>query len=307
MTLLKSPAFPGYPTAYLLPRLRARKGRLTGDWQALLDHGFPPGVSEENLWRDLLKENAWLFRQMNCKLRRLFAPVFTFFEIRTLLLGLRNRMARESGRVEELLEWSLLDEQVLKPLRNSQEEATAMAGLAGQLSREAPEFTPLPHCAEARELKPFETALARCMLGYAAVTGRHPLVEAFLRQQIDLRNLLALAKHRRWQLENLPELLAGGRLPLPKLASLVQTGNLLAVNRLIKKHLGVTTGLTEAGLENALLRGVSQTIRQQAREHEEAGPVLEYLWRRYLETRNLGVLLHGRGLPRETLAAELIS
>ncbi|BCR04729.1 hypothetical protein DESUT3_17980 [Desulfuromonas versatilis] len=307
MTLLRELPFPGYPTPYLLSRLRARSARLTRDWQAALRQGAPAGASEEELWRDLLKEHAWVYRQLNTRLRRRFAPAFCFFEIRTLVLALRNRKAREAGRVEEVLEQSLLDGRLLKPLRSIGSFQAAMTGLARQLAREAPDFAPLLAYAEQGELRPFENALAGAMLAHATHGCRHPLVRFFIASQIDLRNLFALAKHQRWQLEEIPELLPGGQLPHTRMTALIRAGRLETLERLVQRTLGPAIQLADPRLEIALLRRLSEKIRRQARDYEEAGPVLDYLWRRTLETRNLGVLLSGRDLPEETLAAELIA
>ena len=51
----------------------------------------------------MLRELAWLHTQMNRELRETFAPLFALFEIKTIVLCLRNRAIGRTGEITRLL------------------------------------------------------------------------------------------------------------------------------------------------------------------------------------------------------------
>ena len=57
-------------------------------------------------------EFRWVYRQMNEGLRHTFAPLFLWFEVRTILLCLRFRRGGERRKAAGLLADSLLAKQV---------------------------------------------------------------------------------------------------------------------------------------------------------------------------------------------------
>ncbi len=307
MNLLATLPFEGYPPAYLLARVRARRSGLIRDWPACIDRGVPAGTSAGDLWGELVREFGWLYRQMDSEYRRIFAPVFTVFELRTLILCLRQRQARNNAKVEELLALSLLAPSVKKPLRTATDLQGALAGLEERLACETPIFTGLAQIGVDQGLKGVEEVLTRNYLIDTLRGKLHPLVRRLLIELVDLRNLLILYKHLRWKLGTPPAFLEGGSLPPGKLQAAWETGDLTAFvasrEDISDSFMGIDAGV----LETVLLRRISARLKRQGKFIEGVGPVLDYLWRCYTETRNLGVLRHGRDLPKETLAAELIA
>lgn len=79
----------GYPTEYLLSRIKGRRVHLIIDWKPFL-YGTTPteyfsstqyrgliaDQSAEGVWRHLLKEFEWVYLQMNSGLQDIFWPFF---------------------------------------------------------------------------------------------------------------------------------------------------------------------------------------------------------------------------------------
>ena len=97
MELLRDIASDGFPTDYVIARVRARRAALTREWRAELARKAAPSASDEAIWDGLLGEYAWLYGQMDGRMRARLAPVFALFELKTLVLCLRNV---DAGRKE---------------------------------------------------------------------------------------------------------------------------------------------------------------------------------------------------------------
>jgi vacuolar-type H+-ATPase subunit C/Vma6 len=301
MNLLTIPLQAGYPSDYLLARVRGRRAALTADWSARLVAAAPAEATEETIRQGLLEEFAWLWQQMNGRLRACFAPVFSAFELRTVSLCLRHQ-GREPERVERLLAGSLLAASVQNLLRAPGAREEAVAALAAALA-------PTPRAA--RELRQawsaegsggFESRLSALFFEQALRRPQHPLVRRFLRRLIDLRNLRALGKHLRWAPEATPRFLPGGCLPVWRLGGAWQNRSLAG---LLPLGVEEASPPTPARAEAALLGAITAELRRAAREPDGVGLLLDYLWRRRLEARNLRILLLAGSLEHDRLAAEL--
>ncbi len=302
MNLLQQQTFDGYPPAYLLARLCGRRSLKLFDWQHLLTTGRPP-TSEGTLWRDLLQEFSWVYRQLNPRRRRELAAFFGWFEIRTLALCLRHVKPRESSRIKELLEFSLLSNRLQKPLLELQETASAVSGLAGVLTSMDPCFEGLEKIFAEQGLRAFETELTNRYLQKACAGRQPPLVARFFCLQVDLRNLLLLYKQLRWQMGSEPErLLDGGTIAHRRLSKVSKAGDMGGVTALIGKR--PTQAET---VETELLRRITTLLHRAGRQSEGLGPVMDYLWRHFIAARNLRLLIEGEGLERTVLAEELIT
>jgi len=99
MQLLRDITSDGFPTDYVIARVRARRASLTLESQAVLARKAPPSTSDEVIWDGLLAEYAWLYEQADTRMRVHLAPVLALFELKTLVLCLRNI---DAGRKEEV-------------------------------------------------------------------------------------------------------------------------------------------------------------------------------------------------------------
>ncbi|MDX1762965.1 MAG: V-type ATPase subunit, partial [bacterium] len=291
----------GYPTDYLVSRIRGRRGGLTRDWRSPIETGVAPGVGKEEPWSGLLKEYFWVYRQMNGRLRTIFGPLFLFFEMKTLVLCLRNKGARDMSRVAELLNHSLLCDQIRKALLKEEELAETIRSLAATLTHFSGRFEGMEEIYGSEGLRAFEERLARTCLEYFRQSKLHPLVEAFFVRLIDLRNLMSCYKHLRWKIEEAPPYIPGGRMGESELRGLVAGENM---EKVLKSK---RAGDREAGIDVVLLRELTAQVQEGGKEAVGIGVILDYIWRRYIEARNRMILLHGKALDPHALAREMIA
>lgn len=291
----------GYPTDYLLSRVRGRRTALVTDWPALLAAGTPPVETEEAIRQSLQAEFVWLFRQMNQPLRRLFAPVFLTFELRTVAQCLRHQ-EREPQMNERLLARSLLAAELQRALRRPGDLAQAVATVAAAFTPPGTARGELEKAYAADGLPAFEIALAGVWFERALRESRHPHIRRFLQRLIDLRNVLLLGKHLRWELTQPPRFLDGGALPLRRLGQAWQQRR---PQLLFPAHFAGSATPTTAEAEAALLGTISEELRRASRQPEAVGLLLDYIWRRRLEAMNLRLLLLGGSLEHDMLATEL--
>ncbi len=304
MNLLREEKRDGYPTPYLLARLRARRSGFTLDWLQRLSQDPDPAAAEEILWQRFLEELFWVHRQMNRKLRETVAPVLLYFELRTLLLCLRNKAARNEAAVKELLTFSLLPDAVREALRGAADGPAAVADVTESLTALSPCYRDLKERYVSGGLRVFEEALVRTFLEARVRDGGHPAVRVFFADVIDLRNVLSAYKQVRWEMENAPTpCIAGGRIPVRRLHDWVQAGNPEDLSGLTGREFSGGGG---ASVEISLLRALTLRLHHAGRGFDAVGPVLEYLWRCYTEMRNLRVLYFGKAIDSERLAVELI-
>lgn len=316
MKLLRTLEDRGYPADYLLARIRKRRGALIADWRPLLSAapllGPSPrqgiaGWTEEDIWGNLLREFSWLYSQMNGALRETFAPLFLFFELRTIFLSLRNRGAGKFERIPGLLEHTLLAESPRRVLAGRGEIAVAVRELQGAFLSLSPRFLRLEERYRESGMRGFEEELTCRVLEEVRAMEPPPPVGGFFERLIDMRNIMAVSKQFRWQVRTPPRFLKGGRYSRATLEGAFAAGEAGEVNAIIRRFSGMEVNLSDAvAVEHALLKGMTLFLRREGRYPLGAGLILDYLWRSSLEARNLGILLHGRGIERERLAGELL-
>lgn len=304
MNLLRNDLPEGYPTDYVVSRIRGRRAALTGDWLSLIERGLAPGFSEELLWRGLLKELSWVYRQLNNRLRAIFAPLFLSFEVRTLILCLRNKAARDMGKVAELLNYSLLCDEIRQALLAEEEFAKTIKSVAGRLTQFSPQFLGIDEIYGSQGLRAFEETLVRTSLEHFSQSKLHPLIRTFFVHFLDQRNLISFYKHLRWGIGEAPPYLPGGTIPESKLRDILAGGKIEELERLLKPKRGKIKG--DGGVEVVLVRELTKQVREAGRDVVGMGPILDYIWRRYIEARNMGTLLYGKELDPDVLARELI-
>lgn len=303
MTLLRNDLPEGYPTDYVVARIRGRRGALTGDWLSSIETGPAPGFSEELLWSELLRELSWVYRQMNDRLRTIFAPLFFSFEIRTLILCLRNKGARDMGRVGEFLKHSLLCDEIQRALLTEEELAKTVSSVAACLTQVSHRFQGIEEIYGSQGVRAFEERLARTSLEYLHQSKLHPLIRSFFVHFLDQRNLLSFYKHLRWGMDEAPPYISGGTIAESTLRDILAGGKIEELEKLLKPK-RVKTG--DGSIEVVLLRELTAQVREAGKDVVGMGPILDYIWRRYIEVRNMGTLFYGRQLDPEALVREMI-
>ena len=317
--LLKCGRERGYPVEYLFSRIRGRRSRLIRDWRPLVYdaapveflasaqyQGFVRERSPEGMWRALLREHSWLFGQMEEDVRKIFAPYLLYAELRTVFICLRYLHGERAQKTGEILEVSLLADAVKDILRDG-ETVTAVKGLECMFCRLSTDFAGLSAQYEEKGLREVEQHLTNGFLSYIIGTSLHPVMKEFFSRIIDARNILYVYKALRLNARNADAFISGGAIPIPQLQGLMDKDDLIAVISLIRQASGITiTAPDPTQVEVALYRGITRYLHKEGRDPLGAELILDYLWRCSLEVMNLSLLLAGKDLEREEIAAELV-
>ena len=296
---MRDDASDGFPTDYLLSRIRGRQAALIADWETEIARGAAPDLSDERIWGAFLAELAWLHVQMNRNLRETFAPLFALFEIKTIVLCLRNKAAERTVEVTRLLEPSLLREEVKDILR----------GPGGVRATIAAAFPELESAYVEGNLQEFENALMRAYLQDTVTTRLDPLMKDFFVRFIDLRNVVLLYKDLRWKVTERSPFVAGGSVEPSKLDDIAAAGDTVALDELVQSVTGLDTisvATAEGALETVLLRSMTTHLVKMRRTADAVALILVYMWRIYVQARNLAVLHHAADLDPATLERELV-
>lgn len=267
-------------------------------------------MSDERIWEALLTEFEWLYAQMDRGLRARLAPVFVLFELKTVVLCLRNRAAQRLGDIEGLLARSLLSAPLQQALRQERDLRSAVAAVTEILAGAAPRLRESAQAFADHGLRGFEDSLMRSWLAYVATVPLHPVVRWFFGAFIDLRNVMILYKELRWELDEAAAFIPGGTIDVLRFERLLARRELACVDEAVREATGLGTvpaAASEGALETVLLASLTRRLRQAGREDEDVGLVLDYLWRNYVQARNLAVLYHGRDLAASTLERELVA
>lgn len=319
MNLLRDLNTAGYPADYLRARIRGRRACLTSDWESLLAADEPlaavptapqragfAALTKETAWLAAQREFAWLYGQMEPGERKLFAPVFGYFELRTLVLCLRNKETGNVGEIGNLLEWSLLPEKLKGILLEETGTAEGMERITAFLAHDVFRQELKRHfCGEG--LSGFERGLTDLYL-MQSIGGRpNPAVAEFLRALIDTENIMSLCKQLRWRIPAPPWLSRGGRLRESDLMRVASRGEMAGLAPLVRRLTGEELpAFSPEEVEHQLLCWLGRFLRRRCNEPSGVGLILDYLWSVRMEARNLSLLAHGRDMGREMIRAELV-
>ncbi len=319
MELLQDPSDRGYPTEYLLSRIKGRRSKLIRNWKSLLydqdlflaasskQAGMRTSSSPVRIWADLVHEYRWVHGQMNRELRKIFHPYFLYAELRTIFICLRNIREKKEGVLDELLVNSLLSDEMKKVLLTSDGLAEAVAGIERMFIPLSEQFAGLSDVAQNEGLRGVEQRLTEAYLTVTVGSRLHPLVHLFFSRLIDARNIISLYKYLRLELKSLPPALPGGGIPEARLREAAGKGDLPAIGSLIHEFTGIKVERPEPTMvEVALYTSMTRWLHKEGREPFGVAPILDYLWRCSIEAMNLSVLYHTKDLEREMVAAELV-
>jgi hypothetical protein len=317
--LLRKERTEGYPSGYLLARIRGRRSRLIADWRPViyeaspLDHlassqylGFVRERSPEGMWRALLREHGWVHGQMDRADRLVFAPYFLYAELRTIFICLRWLEGEKAQKAGEALDASLLSQEVRAVLGEG-DPAGALTGLETLFGGLSNSFAGLAAVYADKGLREVERSLTHRYLAAMSALQLHPVLGEFFTRLIDSRNILALYKALRTGGAEAGLFLAGGTIPVDRLTASLEKEDILAVSGFVRQAAGVRLSSPDPTLvEVALYRGITRFLKGAGRDPLDEALILDYLWRCQLEVMNLSVLLAAKGLEREEAAAELV-
>ena len=310
----------GYPPDYLFSRLHGRRARLVRDWDALASstsplEQLPEGhyqrtVGErtpEAIWKALLFEYGWVYRQMNRQLRETFSPFFLYAELRTMVICIRYLRELRKDAVKQMLMASLLSDEIKKILSGNDDPVSAVREVEKTFLRFSERFEGIAEIMRTEGLKVFEQNLVERYLSLIAGVGTEPLLRAFFRRLIDARNMLALAKLLRIGTITGQGFIPGGTVGAKRFDDILAGRNTPAADTLLHELTGeMISAVDLKEIETCLYRSISRWLKRESRTAAGFGPALYYLWKCSIETVNLSILFYGQELGKDTVAAELV-
>jgi len=308
------------PLPYLLARIAGRRAYLVADWPPVLAAAeplaslppcpyrlAPEGGAEAGLRSSLQREFAWVHHQMGRGLQTIFEPFFLPLELRTLFMALRLRSKGEDGHtLAGVLRFSLLSTPVKRLLLEGTDLPAILAGVGAKMDFWPGAARILPGFLQQQGLVGCEERLVDACLEHVARSRLHPAVARFVTRLIDMENIVALTKQLRWRMVD-HGFIEGGSFPGALLREAAQDLEGGKTRRLIGRVLGVgEVDPASAGVVPLMAARLGRILRRQGREPDGVGLILDYLWRRLTETRNMSLLLHGADVDRETLEKEMV-
>jgi hypothetical protein len=307
----------GYPTEYLLSRIRGRRTHLIADWRPLVLSASPVdrlastrygGIITddypEGIRRYLMQEFGWVYSQMNSSLREIFRPFFLYVELGTIFICLRYAKGKEAGKIERILSLSLLSEKIKEILVGGEPLLSAVGGLEDCFTSLSSRFAGLRKVLEDTGLQGVELTLTTRYLEYTVCSKLHPVMKDFFISIVDSRNILSLYKYLRLNGKIAPPFIAGGRIDETMFKKIAEDKDLVAIGPLVRKLTGREP--EAANIEISLYRKVTRLLRKAGREPLSVGLILDYLWRCSLEATNLSVLFYGSEIDRGIITAEMV-
>jgi len=309
MKVLRSTADHGYPDDYFFARIRARRAILDaekGSGNIDAEQAARP-LDEGVVWRGLQRELLWSFKQMNGVLRSIFRAFFTFMELRNIMLCLRYKSAARPDRIQEILQASLLAEEIREPLKQDIQVEEAVHRIAGCIAVELQKDIGQRETTRTEKIREFERKLFPFFLQRAVVPPASVAISTFFRCLIDIRNLLTVAKVQRWGIEERAALPPGGFIAPNRLSAAPDLSDTAGTAI-------VTSGTWASGLQFsdyrhlgvALHKRLGTILRKKSRSGSGIDLTLDYLWHCFLAARNRTLLSQAAYLPAALVEEELV-
>lgn len=309
----------GYPPDYLLSRVKGRRAGMIMSWEPILlagSHeeylsssrykGIKTERKEDVAWRYFMYEIRWIYSQMNDYLQNIFMPFFQYLEIRTISLALRLKADRQDSKIKELLDQSLLSENLKGALINSENILYSVEAIEDSICSLSDRFRGIREAFLKEGIKGAEQSIADSYLEFIMGSKLHPVIRDCFIYIIDLRNTIALYKNLWWNIRKLPTFIKGGNVSEKRLRQIMDKDDLFEIVSLVRKFIGIRIDTSEIrNIENIFLKGISKYLRRKGRE-EGIGLLLDYIWRCYIEVRNLSAILYGKDIDREIIAGEIV-
>jgi len=214
------------------------------------------------------------------------------------------------GPLERLLRHELLGTELRDALQRAPGTGTAVAIVAAAIAPSLGDARGAEQAYAESGLKGFESKLTRDYLQHVTSTRPHRAVRRFFAAFIDLRNLMTLYKHLRWQIDDPAAFVPGGTLDTGRLREASAQGDGEYLDSAVRRVTGEPAAPAAAGqvaLESRLLASLTRMLRKAGRDGDDVDLVLDYVWCTYVHARNRALYLHAGGMDAEVLQPELIA
>jgi len=289
------------PMDYLVARVKGRSVYIIHDWQAyqqgmvqgddLLRQRFPEaehGLAELP-WRMFYHELTWLYGHMNPTLRTRFGPLLSYWVFQLMVSAMRRLMQGQAAGLH-VQTANLVAAPLYRILRHCDNIPTVLDQLQQQGFVSVERSSQFSSMLKTEGYAAVETTLWNALFQFVA-SATSGLPGRLLASLIDIRNLCALHKRDRWQVQQSPQWFPHGRVGKIALRRTLDNFQWKRINRLL-----LSTGWqlpeppADPGLEQQLLRQLTGQVRFWARENQDEAVLVRYLWERYIETINLSVM-----------------
>lgn len=236
---------------------------------------------------------AWLYRRLNRQAARFLQPFLELHVGRTLVHALRLQRAEKPEALRHLLGRSLLPEDFRRDLLAAADAERFVAVLERRLGSRSQAFHGLGEVYAEQGPGGVEEQLTSSLWQRAVRLAREGTVKELVQSLIDLRNLVAIAKHWRWQVTRPPQLVSGGGIDPCRLRRVWRARDEAGLEQLAGRLAG-TPGrslLEPREIETAVLRRQTLLLQRRGRDPVEGGVLLDYLWRCRMAARNRSLFI----------------
>lgn len=274
LNLLHDCARSGYPPDYLLSRIRGRMAAPVSE-----KRGAAFQVDDAVVWDRALEERRWVYMQMDGAIRKALTPLLFYFEINTIVLCLRSLETRQSGIMAFNSEKSLLAEELKRIVQAMDGPIEIVMKLERFMGRAGFVMDGLVTAYEEGGVQRCEELFRQRFLEQVTDVCGHPEVVNFFRRIIDLKNTMTMAKCLRWERQEVPILINGGRLRPRKGVVVPSESGLKKMVRHFTGGLDATGGeLHPVELEPVLYAHLSKIMKKRMRSGDPVVCCTGYVW-----------------------------
>lgn len=231
-----------------------------------------------------------------------------YAELDTLLTCLRYHLKKgKKTEIEHILAFSLLSERVMNILSLEADLPFILDMLDKRAAFLSDSPAGLSNIFLTGGLPEVEQTITRTLLERIMHEKGHPCITRFFISLVDSINIITLYKHLRWGMSANPAFIKGGNIKEPLLSTILHSRDVSEITGLIQKQTGFYVGKpAAANVQGALLKGISGQVKKMERDSPDIGLILNYLWRSFLEARDVSILYYGNKIDKDIIREELV-
>lgn len=157
-----------------------------------------------------------------------------------------------------------------------------------------------------KRLEQAENTLKEALFKYIFSMDMHHLIRGFFTTLANTVNLLSLYKYLKWEVAAGPAFIEGGSIRTDRFHRIIESRNSNELVQLIYKQTGLSVEDRDGPhLESMFNRYLTGKAKRMGRDDSDIGFILNYLWRCYMEARNLSVISYGKMIDKAVVRQEL--